>query len=100
MINGVGSNVASFDGGGWSLKQKSTYSCYYPLVGDFYLDRNAIPVSFTNQEQAGVADYNGVSFYLASEGTSSSEGELRFTFQMLNTVIRIKAIGLPAGRYT
>jgi hypothetical protein len=100
MTNGVGTNSASFDGGGWSLRQGFIYSCYYPFVGDIYLDRNAIPVSFVNQEQTGLSNYDGIRFYLASEGTSSSSGTLRFTFQMLNTVIRVKAIGLPAGTYT
>ena len=100
MENGVGTNVASFDGGGWALRQGSTYSCYYPFVGNMYLKRDTIPVSFENQEQTGVSNYEGVRFFLASEGTSSSAGALRFNFQMLNTVIRIKAIGLPAGTYT
>ena len=100
MSEGVGTNVAFFDGGGWSLRNGATYSCYFPFVGDMYLKRNAIPVSFANQEQTGVSNHDGVRFFLASEGTSSSSGTLRFTFQMLNTVIRIKAIGLPAGTYT
>lgn len=123
MAGGVGTNTASFDGGGWALRENSIYSCYYPFVGGMYLDRNAIPVSFAGQEfspaeqnqadeqdpageqdqageQAGLPKFNGTRLYLASEGTSSSSGALRFTFQMLNTVLRIKAIGLPAGTYT
>ena len=117
MAHGVGTNVASFDGGGWALRENSTYSCYYPFVGNIYLDRNAIPVSFTGQEfspaeqnqageqdqtseQAGLPKFNGTRFYLASEGTTSSSGSLLFSFNILNTVIRIKAVGLPAGTYT
>lgn len=100
MTDGVGTNVAVFDGGGWALRKESVYSCYYPFVCDMKLNREAIPVSFANQVQNGVSDYDGVNFYLASEGTSSSSGTLQFSFQMLNTVIRIKAIGLPAGTYT
>ena len=100
MAGGVGSNSATFDGGGWKLRQESTYSCYYPFVGNMYLKRDAIPVSFVNQEQVGLSNYKGVRFFLASEGTSSSNGNLQFTFEYLNTVIRVKAIGLPAGTYT
>ena len=100
MADGVGTNVARFDGGGWALRKGYTYSCYYPLVSDMFLDRNAIPVSFANQVQTGVSTYEGVRFFLASEGTSSSDGTLHFTFKILNTVIRIKAIVLPAGTYT
>ena len=100
MKDGVGTNVASFDGGGWALRKGSTYSSYYPFVGNMYLNRNEIPVSFVNQEQVGVSGHEGVRFYLASEGTSSASGALRFGFEILNTVIRIRAIGLPAGTYT
>ena len=100
MSDGAGTNVATFDGGGWALRKGYTYSCYYPLVEDMFLDRNAIPVSFASQEQTGFSTYKGIRFILASEGTSSSSGTLQFNFQMLNTVIRVKAIGLPAGTYT
>ena len=123
MAGGVGTNTASFDGGGWALRERSTYSCYYPFVGGMYLDRNAIPVSFAGQEfspaeqnqageqdpageqdqtgeQTGLPKFNGTRFYLASEGTSSSSGSLKFSFRILNTVIRVRAIGLPAGTYT
>ena len=100
MKDGVGTNIATFDGGGWSLRKESTYSCYFPFVGNAYLKRDAIPVSFANQEQAGISNYENSRFFIASEGTSSSEGALHFKFFMLNTIIRIKAIGLPAGTYT
>ena len=100
MNHGVGTSVASFDGGGWALKEKSTYSCYYPFVCDMKLKRDAIPVSFADQKQTGVSNYDGMRFYLASKGTSSESGSLRFIFNTLNSIIRIKAIGLPAGTYT
>lgn len=100
MADGVGTNVAKFDGGGWALRENASYSCYYPFVCDMKLDREAIPVSFSNQKQAGVSNYEGVRYFLASEGKASDTGSLRFTFSILNTVFRIKAIGLPAGTYT
>lgn len=100
MADGVGSNVASFDGGGWGLRKNSTYTGYFPFVGNLYLERDAIPASFTGQVQTGVSSFDGVRFYLASNSELSESGSLRFTFQMLNTIIRIKAIGLPAGTYT
>ena len=115
MKGGEGTSTANFNGGGWALRERSTYTCYFPFVGSIYLDKNAIPVSFANQEfslanqeqddeetdeSADAPNYKGVRFILASEGTSSSSGSLRFTFQILNTVIRIRAIGLPAGTYT
>ena len=100
MTNGAGTNVASFDGGGWALRKNVTYSCYLPFVGNIYLKRDAIPVSFTDQVQNGVSNYEGIRFYLASKGTRPTSGDLQFTFQYLNTIIRIKPTGLPAGTYT
>lgn len=100
MDRGVGTNTAHFDGGGWALKENSIYSCYYPFVCDMKLKRDAIPVSFVNQKQTGLSNYKGVRFYLASKGTSSESGALQFKFEMLNTILRVKAIGLPAGTYT
>ena len=100
MADGVGSNEATFNGGGWKLRQESTYSSYFPFVGSMYLKRDAIPVSFVNQEQVGLSNYKGVRFYLASQGTSQPDGSLKFEFQYMNTIIRVKAIGLPAGTYT
>ena len=100
MASGVGTNVATFDGGGWALRENANYSCYFPFICDMKLDREAIPVSFANQKQAGVTNYENVRYVLASEGKASDSGSLRFTFSMLNTIIRIKAIGLPAGTYT
>ena len=44
--DGVGTSSVSFTGGGWALKQNSTYVSYYPFVGDIYLKRDKIPVSF------------------------------------------------------
>ena len=100
MLDGIGSNIAEFDGGGWALRKESTYYCYFPFVCDMKLSRNSIPVSFSGQEQTGVSNYTGVRFFLAAKGTSSSSGSLLFHFEMLNTIIRVKAIGLPAGTYS
>ena len=99
MEKGVGTNIATFDGGGWALRQNATYSCYYPFIGDMYLDRDHIPVSFTGQIQKNTTDLSNALYVLASKSTSSSGGSLRFTFENLNTIIRLDAT-LPAGTYT
>ena len=64
------------------------------------LDRNAIPISFAGQKQTGVSTHDGVYYVLASEPKSPQSGNIRFQFQMLNTIIRLKLYGLPAGTYT
>ena len=96
----VGKSSASFDGGAWALKQNSTYVSYYPLVGEFYLQRDKIPVSFANQKQIGTsAPFNGARYFLATGPTTSDNGVLRFSYNTLNTIFNINAT-LPAGTYT
>lgn len=61
MADGAGSSSAVFTGGGWGLKTSSTYAAYYPLIGEFYLDKTAIPMKYSGQVQKG----NGNSDHLA-----------------------------------
>ena len=96
----AGSSSISFDGGGWALKNGSSYSSYYPFVGDVYLERDNIPVSFVGQKQVGITSpFDGARYFLATEPTTSSNGILRFSYNTLNTIINVNAT-LPAGTYT
>ena len=100
MESGARTSSANFDGGDWALKQGSLYISYYPLVGEFYLDRTKIPVSFAGQKQMGTSSpFHGARYYLATEPTSSENGVLRFSYKTLNTIINVNAT-LPAGTYT
>ena len=100
MESGAGTSSANFDGGGWALKQGTSYISYYPLVGEFYLDRTKIPVSFAGQKQIGTSSpFHGARYFLATEPTSSENGVLRFSYKTLNTIINVNAT-LPAGTYT
>ena len=99
MAGGEGTTHADFDGGAWSLRGSARYYSYYPFVGDMYLDSSRIPVVFTGQHQAGTDNYSGSHIYFASSGTSSSSSILRFSYQMLNTMLRFDAT-LPVGTYT
>ena len=98
--DGVGTSSVSFTGGGWALKQNSTYVSYYPFVGDIYLKRDKIPVSFAGQKQIGTTSpFVGARYYLATEASTSEHGVLRFSYSTLNTIINVNAT-LPAGTYT
>ena len=98
--DGIGTSSVEFTGGGWALKSNSSYVSYYPFVGDIYLKRNKIPVSFVGQKQVGTAGpFYGARYFLATEPTTSSGGVLRFTYNTLNTIINVNAT-LPAGTYT
>ena len=100
MANGVGTNTASFDGGGWALKESSSYYSYFPLLGQFYLNPKSIPVSFTGQKQYDVSSpVSGARFYLASKGTSDAAGTLKFDYSILNVILNVNCT-LPAGVYT
>lgn len=99
MSTGAGTVSANFNGGAWTLRESSQYYCYYPFVGDMYLQAGRIPVDFTGQCQTGTSTYDGANFHMASSGTTSNEGILRFSFQILNTVLRMDAT-LPVGTYT
>ena len=98
--DGAGSSSATFDGGGWALKQNASYVSYYPFVADFFLSRNEIPVSFAGQKQVGMeSPFNGARYYLATGASTSENGVLRFSYSTLNTIINVNAT-LPAGTYT
>lgn len=102
VINASGeAELAVFDGGGWAFKYGSTYYGYYPFIGDIYLDRTHIPVSFTGQEQNGTdgVSHVGKCLYTYTNATSAESGALNFSFKHLCTVIR-PALTLPAGTYT
>ena len=99
MATGVGTNNVQFDGGAWWLRLESQYSSYYPFVGDMYLESDRIPVDFTGQSQTGTSTFDGASFFLAAPSSTVVNGELHFTYQMLNTLFRIEAT-LPVGTYT
>ena len=98
--DGVGTSSVSFTGGGWALKQNSTYTSYYPFVGDIYLKRDKIPVSFAGQKQIGTSSpFVGARYYLATGASTSENGVLRFSYNTLNTIINVNST-LPAGTYT
>ena len=98
--DGIGTNSVSFNGGGWALKQNSTYTSYYPFVGDIYLKRDKIPVSFAGQKQIGTTSpFVGARYYLATGASTSENGVLRFSYNTLNTIINVNAT-LPVGTYT
>lgn len=99
MAGASGGRVATFDGGGWSLRGQSQYFSYFPFVGKAGLESNSIPVSFMGQRQQGTSSFRGIPFYLASGGVSAQNGNLHFSYSLLNTVIRL-TVTLPAGTYT
>lgn len=101
MEGGAGAKSAVFDGGGWALKQSSTYYSYYPFIGDIYLDRHRIPVSYTGQRQVGATgiEHIGPYDYMFAKGTATESGALNFEYKHLGCIIRPNLTNLPAGKY-
>lgn len=96
----VGSTSTVFDGGGWGFKNDAQYYSYSPFIGNMYLDRCHIPVSYTGQMQDGVDDTDvGECCFMYTDATLAETGSLNFQYHQLGCVLRVRAT-LPAGTYT
>lgn len=91
MADGAGSTSATFTGGGWGLKSTSTYAAYYPLIGEYYLDKTKIPVDYTGQVQTGNGStaHLGAYDYLAAPASEVSNGSVAFNFERLGCLVRL-----------
>ena len=99
MISGAGTKNATFNGGGWALKDGSTYSAYYPFIGNMYLDRNAVPVSYAGQTQAGNGSmaHLGAYDYMVATPVAPEFGSAKFMFKHLSALVQLKlTISQPA----
>ena len=92
MTSGAGTKTASFSGGGWALKDASRYAAYYPFVGSFYLNREAIPVNYTGQTQVGDAStaHLGAYDYMAAAPATPQGGNANFAFNHLGCLVQLK----------
>ena len=78
-----GSTSASFDGGGWALRNDASYAAYYPFsVWNYHRDNETILLDYTGQVQEGNGSFAHLSAYdfLASDKTTSQNSSV--TFQM------------------
>lgn len=92
MENGVGTQTATFDGGGWGLKASAQYVAYYPY--NFYnRDITKIPVNYVGQMQTGSSNTNhiGIFDYMVGSLTTPSNGTVEFDMQHLGCLIMLKA---------
>ena len=98
---GADASSASFDGGGWDFKSSATYYSYYPFIGNIYLDRTHIPVSYQGQKQVGTSVFShiGTCDFMYTLGTNSDSGNLSFRYHHLSCLIRLRIV-LPGGTYT
>lgn len=92
MTSGAGTKSANFTGGGWALKDASTYAAYYPFIGNFYLNKNAIPIDFTGQVQTGddSTAHLGAYDYMAAIPATPKNGNVSFAFKHLGALVQLK----------
>ena len=98
MVNGDQAKTATFSGGGWALKASSHYIAYYPFVGDTYLDRTAIPVSFEGQNQDGNSNAHlGKYDFMVAHAQTPTDGTVNFNFKHLVSLVYIDITVPQAG---
>ena len=104
MASGAGQVSAAFDGGGWALKKSSAYFSYFPFTPDFYINKEALPLTYLGQRQKGNAVENRADIgnygYMVAKGVADdATGSLYFNYERLGDLFRVKIPVLP-GTYT
>ena len=92
MEEGAGTKTASFTGGGWALKNGYTYAAYYPFIGNYYVDKEHLPLSYTGQKQIGNASTAHLGYYdfMAAIPTAPLNGYVNFQFDHLNCLVQMR----------
>lgn len=104
MASGAGQVSAAFDGGGWALKKSSAYFSYFPFTPDFYINKEALPLTYLGQTQIGNAqetraDIGNYGYMVAKGVADEATGSLYFNYERLGDLFRVKIPVLP-GTYT
>ena len=89
---GAGGNTVTFNGGGWGLKNDSTYAAYYPFDKEnFNRSNKTILLDYTGQKQIGNAnaDHLKAYDYLASGAVNPEDGYLNLELKRLSSIVRI-----------
>lgn len=103
MASSAGTKNATFDGGGWGLKTSATYSAYFPLIGEFYLDRTNIPMIISTQVQNGNGSsaHIGKYDYMAAVNSVVNEyGGVAFNFNHLVSILHMQIKMPKGGKYS
>lgn len=92
---------ATFDGGGFSLTEGSTYHAFYPYNG-YATDKTQIPVTYFGQVQAenGSSSHLGIRDYMTATTTATGTNEAQFNFIHLGAIMRFKITVPIAQTYT
>lgn len=93
LSGNAGKTYATFDGGGWALKNEMTYYAYLPFNRANYITDKSrdIPVCYEGQEQSAPNSTEKLSdfVYMASNGVRPFDGVLSFDLHHIGALARI-----------
>ena len=95
-----GSTSATFDGGGWALKNNASYAAYYPFnVWDYHRNNETIMMDYTGQVQDGNGGFAHLSAYdfLASDKATPSNNAVTFQMVRQGSILYIDIVVPKAG---
>lgn len=90
-----GSTSASFDGGGWALRNNASYAAYYPFsVWNYHRDNETIVLDYSGQEQDGNGSFAHLSKYdfLASNKTTPQNSAVTFQMERQGSILYIDIV--------
>ena len=103
MTAGAGTKSASFDGGGWALRNNYSYAAYYPFSKANYDNSyTALQISYLGQKQsannstAGLGAYD----YMVATASMPESGSVAFNFQHVGSVLYIQLTSPDAATFT
>ena len=84
-----------FDGGGWGLKNGSSYAAYYPFsVWNYHRNNKKILLDYSGQVQDGNGSFAHLSAYdyLASSRETPANGQVTFEMSRLGAILYIDIV--------
>lgn len=105
LSGSAGSTSATFDGGGWRLRDGMTYYAYLPFSRVNYMaesQRDMIPVSFLGQKQSAPNSTSEIGnfVYMSSDGVTPDNSQLKFQLHHVGALARIGITVPAAATYT
>ena len=90
-----GSTSASFDGGGWALRNNASYAAYYPFsVWNYFRNNQAVILDYSGQVQDGNGSFDHLSEYdyLASAKTTPKNSTVTFQMDRQGSILYIDIV--------
>ena len=90
-----GSTSATFDGGGWALRNNASYAAYYPFsVWNYHRDNETILLDYSGQVQDGNGSFAHLSAYdyLASNKTTPLNSSVTFQMDRQGSILYIDIV--------